>query len=290
MRYHIIFFLVLLIPVQVIAQPDSLKAKENVRFAHYLLGTNQYIDAIYLINQLDLSQKEYNPFLDSINFMKGWAFYSIKSLDSASLYFLRTTPNTSTGIKSRFFSAYNSIYQNNYENANQILGSMALPDSQLIELRCVQQAGIELLKRNYTNYNELKNNFTNKYYSLTEAEEKLNQYHLALSSHKKKSPLVAGIMSSIIPGSGKMYSGKIGEGVSALLSNAILAGITIENYRKAGPRDFKTIFFGSLFTIFYCGNIYGSMISVQVSNNEFNNIYDNKILFDIHIPLRTIFN
>lgn len=286
----IILCLIFTFSIKCNAQQDSLKVQENVRFAHYLLGTNQYTDAIYLIDQLDLTKIEYLPYLDSINFMKGWAFYSIKSLDSASLYFLRTNPDSFTGIKSRFFSAYNSIYQNNFEQAENTLENMAPADSQLIELKYVQQAGIELLRRNYSNYEELKSKFTNKYYSLTEAEEKLNQYHTTLSTHKKKSPVLAGLMSAVIPGSGKIYAGKVGEGVSALLSNAILAGITIENYRKAGPKEFKTIFFGSLFTIFYCGNIYGSMVSVQVSNNEYNSIYDNKILFDIHIPLRTIFN
>ena len=137
---------------------------------------------------------------------------------------------------------------------------------------------------------QLQKQYTYNWYTLTDAENKLNQYHKLLSTKKKKSPWIAGCMSMVIPGSGKIYSGKIGEGISAMLSHAILAGITVENYRKVGAGNFKTIFFGSLFSIFYLGNIYGSMISVQVSNSEFNTIYDNKILFDIHIPLRTVFN
>lgn len=270
-------------------QADSIKMHEDLRFARYLTGSGQYADVIQLLDRLDLSRNDL-PYRDSLNYLKGWSFYSIKSLDSASLYFLRTSLNSPIGIKSRFFSAYNSIYLRNYDAADHILFDLTPPDSQLTELKHLEFAGMALLNRDYPAYESIKKNFTYKWYSLLETEEKLNQYQILLSARKIKSPWKAGIMSMIIPGTGKMYAGKIGEGVSALLSNAILLGITCENYRKQGPQSFKTIFFGSLFTIFYIGNIYGSMISVQVSNSEFNTIYDNKILLDIHIPLRTIFN
>ncbi|HEX3008067.1 MAG TPA: hypothetical protein VHO90_10670 [Bacteroidales bacterium] len=287
----LLFCLLLSFPVMGLAQTDdSLKVREDVRFTHYLVTSGQYNDAIYFINHLDLNRTSFKSYLDSIYFLKGWAYYSTKTLDSASHYFLLTTPQTSLGVKSRFFSAYNYIYKRNFAEGDQILQSMALPDSQLIELRFLQQAGIALLNRNFSEFEQIRGNFTDKWYSLSETEGKLNDYYDILSTKRMKSPWIAGAMSMIVPGSGKIYAGKVGEGISALFSNAILAGITIENYRKAGPRNFKTIFFGSLFTIFYCGNVYGSMISVQVVNNEFNSIYDNKILFDIHIPLRTIFN
>jgi hypothetical protein len=269
---------------------DTATINKDIDFVNYLIGTSQYSDAIYLLNQIDFNKPGLKRYRDSLNYLKGWAYYNIKSLDSASLYLLRTAPNTLVGTKSRFFAAYNSIYQGNEKQGNEILQSMSLIDPQWIELRYLQQAGVALLNRDYSEYELLQKNFTSSWYSLTDAEDKLNQYHTLLSKRRKKSPWIAGCMSMIIPGSGKMYSGKIGEGVSALLSHAILAGITIENYKKAGPGNFKTIFFGSLFSVFYLGNIYGSMISVQVSNNEFNKIYDNKILFDIHIPLRTVFN
>jgi hypothetical protein len=269
---------------------DSVKILHDLSFVNYLIGTNQYSDAIYMLNQIDFKNSISLQYSDSINYLKGWAFYNIKALDSASVYFLKTSSNTFVGIKSRFFAAYNFLYQGNEIKANEILESLLLNDLQLKELLFVQKAGAALLNRNYREYSLIKKNFTNNWYALSETEDKLSQYHKLLISRKKKSPWVAGCMSVVIPGSGKMYSGKIGEGISVLLSHAILAGITIENYQKAGPGNYKTILFGSLFTIFYLGNIYGSMISVQVSNSEFNTIYDNKILFDIHIPLRTIFN
>jgi hypothetical protein len=271
-------------------QANSLKVKENMRFLKYLSNSGQNTDAIYLLNQIDFGSPAYRPYMDSLNFLKGWSFYSEKLLDSASYYFLKTSPSVAVGIKSRFFAAYNHIYQRNYQNGIALLSEINVPDSQLLELRHIQLAGVALLHRNYTEYLAQQRYCTGTWYPVAEAEGKLNEHYVLLSEHNYKSVLVAGAMSFVIPGSGKIYAGKVGEGVSALLSNAILAFITVENYRKLGPRNFKTIFFGSLFAIFYVGNVYGSMISVQFSNSEFDKFYDNKILLDIHIPLRTIFN
>ena len=81
-----------------------------------------------------------------------------------------------------------------------------------------------------------------------------------------KSPLLAGIMSSIIPGSGYLYAGHTKEALSAFVVN-ILFGSGIyylfknENYSS-----------GILTTMvaapFYLGNIIGSANSAQLYNNK----------------------
>jgi len=101
---------------------------------------------------------------------------------------------------------------------------------------------------------------------------------------------LAAFYSAIIPGSGKIYAGRLGDGLSSFFIVSSLGLITAENWYKAGIKNPKTIFFGSLFSVFYVGNIWGSYFSVQIQNDEFNHEMDHKILFDLHIPLRTIFN
>lgn len=270
-------------------QCDSIQASKDISFASYLVRSEQFEDAIYFIGSI-CNNKGMQEYADSLSYLKGWSFYNLKQLDSAVVYLLKVNNSPSIKEKSHFFAAYNCTYLGERVRAEEILQRISLRDSQLIELRNLELSGLALLNRNSQEYKKISRSFSYSRYSLTEAENSLDKLHARYLSHKPKSILLAGMMSCIIPGSGKMYSGKVGEGVSALLSNAILAGITIENYRKAGPKNFKTIFFGSLFTIFYVGNIYGSMISVQVYRNEFNSSYDKAILFDIHIPLRTIFN
>jgi hypothetical protein len=45
--------------------------------------------------------------------------------------------------------------------------------------------------------------------------------------------------------------------------------ITWESYRKLGIGNVKTILFGSIFAASYVSNIYGSVISVKIIENEY---------------------
>jgi len=97
-------------------------------------------------------------------------------------------------------------------------------------------------------------------------------------------------MSSLIPGLGKIYAGKIGQGISSFLTCSMFALIGIEQYNKRGLSDYRTIIASSLFTIFYIGNIWGSYFSVLIAEKEYNNAINKNILFNIHIPLRNFYN
>jgi tetratricopeptide (TPR) repeat protein len=72
----------------------------------------------------------------------------------------------------------------------------------------------------------------------------------------RKSPLAAGILSAIIPGSGHVYAGHYGDGATALLLNGLFITGTVvafrqENYAVAG-------IVGVIGLPFYLGNIYGA--------------------------------
>jgi TM2 domain-containing membrane protein YozV len=97
-------------------------------------------------------------------------------------------------------------------------------------------------------------------------------------------------MSAIIPGSGKIYAGQLGQGIAAFLQNAIFGLQAYEGLQKDGIKSPRFIIYGGLFTLFYIGNVWGSALSVQIKRREFNEKVDEQIIFDMHIPLRTIFN
>ncbi|MEO6916521.1 MAG: hypothetical protein ABI151_13580, partial [Chitinophagaceae bacterium] len=100
----------------------------------------------------------------------------------------------------------------------------------------------------------------------------------------------AGVYSAILPGAGKFYAGKKKQGIAAFLPILSLGVVTYESYRKSGIKSARTLAFGSLFSLFYVGNIWGSVLSVKIKEKEFYREYDNKILFDLHIPLRNLYN
>ena len=51
-----------------------------------------------------------------------------------------------------------------------------------------------------------------------------------------------------------------------------------------------SVILGAIGAVFYVGNIYGSITSVKIYYEDFNNQQNITILYNIHIPLRTIFN
>ena len=106
-----------------------------------------------------------------------------------------------------------------------------------------------------------------------------------LPNYKPKSPLLAGAMSAVIPGSGKIYAGDLRSGVSTLLIVGALGGMAAESWIKLGGRDWRTIALSSVFGLFYIGNIYGSALSVSVIRNTYQDAEKATLLFDLRIPL-----
>ena len=106
-----------------------------------------------------------------------------------------------------------------------------------------------------------------------------------IPNYKPKSPLLAGAMSAVIPGSGKIYAGDIYSGVSTLLIVGALGGMAAESWIKLGGRDWRTIALSSVFGLFYIGNIYGSALSVSVIRNTYQDAEKATLLFDLRIPL-----
>lgn len=86
-----------------------------------------------------------------------------------------------------------------------------------------------------------------------------------------KNPTFAGIMSAVIPGSGKMYVGEWGDGIMALVTTGLFAFLAYDNF-SAGHNTRAWIFTG-LGVFFYAGNVYGSVAAAQ--------IYNAKIAFEL---------
>lgn len=78
------------------------------------------------------------------------------------------------------------------------------------------------------------------------------------------------------------------EGISSFLCVGTLAAFTAECYAKKGASDWRTILFGSLASLFYIGNVYGSYLSVGIYNETLFNAQNSTILFNLHIPVRNL--
>ncbi len=79
-----------------------------------------------------------------------------------------------------------------------------------------------------------------------------------------KSPATAAILSAVLPGSGKIYTGDYSDGITAFLANVLLAYLAYDNIKN--ERVYRAVIFSGLSAWFYAGNIYGSYASAQIFN------------------------
>lgn len=270
------------------AKGQQFEFSKEIKFAKYLISNEQQSEALTVLNQIDTSNLNQSQ-KDSLFFEIGWLCYSIKKLDSSILCFNRVSPMDNRHQQTIFFSSYSQSFLKQFAQSKQLL-SKTEKDTSLSKLKNFELAGIALLERNKKDFEFYSSRFTFSDFYLKQEEQNLVAYSNKIFFRKKKSPFIAGTLSAILPGAGKWYAGKKRQALGAFLPILSSAILTIEAYNKGGLKDARFWLYGSFFTTFYIGNIWGSTLAVKVKNKEFNELYDNKVLFDMHIPLRSFFN
>lgn len=104
----------------------------------------------------------------------------------------------------------------------------------------------------------------------------VNLYNEAFTL-KYKSRFLAGSLSAIIPGMGKVYTGRWKDGIISLL---FVAGTGYQAYRAFNDKGFESVYgwiMGSLSLGFYLGNIYGSAKSARLYNTNQDQHYHEKV-------------
>ena len=261
--------------------------KSELPFIRHLVNKGYYKEAIFLTDKDTLQHGKQQQ--DSLNYFRGWAHYSLKNLEQSTLSLLKVGKESPFYQKSHFFAGYNQIYLGNYHEAQNVFKQMNILDEPNLSLMNFELTGIEMLQGNWQQAKEKIKQVNPENATLTQHVTALRNICDEHETHRSKSPVLAGIMSGIIPGSGKIYAGKTGAGIASMIGTVGFGLITWENYRKLGIENAKTIIFGSIFIFNYASNIYGSVISVKVIENEYKNNVHNQILFQLHIPLRNFF-
>jgi tetratricopeptide (TPR) repeat protein len=256
-------------------------------FIVHLINKGYYNEVIHLIDRDSLY---YTPDQkDSLNYYKGWAHYSLKNLDQSTKSLLKVRKESSFYLKSQFFAGYNQTFLGNFDEARKIIRQVNTEDETNLSLVNFELSGINMLQGNWSKAKEQIQQLNTNIATINQQIVALSQIIKKQETHRSKSPLLAGVMSGIIPGSGKIYAGKTGEGIASMIATTGFGLITWENYRKLGIGHAKTIFFASIFAANYVSNIYGSVISVRIIENEYKDAIHNQVLFQLHIPLRNFF-
>lgn len=232
------------------AASGSLSASAELQFVDYMISSGFAPQAhSYLCNA------GFAP-SDTLDFLKGWACFNEKELALAAAYFKRTIPSLTeksepAGI---FMQCAYALLEGDNAAYSAIRQSMPQSDSYLYA------DGLAALDAIY-----------------------------AQRSNPRRSPALAAGLSAIVPGLGKVYAGRVDEGIISFLTVGTLAAVTADLWVHAGAADWRTILVGTLGSIFYIGNIYGSYVSVGLQTFEQTDAQNTAIVYNLHIPLRNFY-
>jgi hypothetical protein len=280
------FFIILIILLtsEIVAAQDF---SDEIRFINHLQARGNLKEALFILDDL---KTEGQGETDTVNFLKGWILYGQKDLETSAYYLSLVSKGSSFYSKARFFCAYNHAYLGNTGHSTSILHEFLEDNSaQIKAMAYFQLGGITLLDRKLNDYPEISAKFNGSFSYTSREEINLNDYYNRIGDHKHRSPLLAGILSTAIPGLGKIYAGKKAEGIASLLYVGALSLVTYDLYATKGITNPFFIISAGLTAVFYSGNIWGSVAAVKKTNNEFNYEINQRILFDMHIPLRILF-
>ncbi len=84
----------------------------------------------------------------------------------------------------------------------------------------------------------------------------------------RKSPFFAGLMSTAIPGLGKVYTGDWKDAIVSLIFTGGMAFQAIRNFNKHGIDNYRPWIYTTIGTGFYLGNIFGSVKSAKDVNRK----------------------
>jgi len=264
--------------------------KKEVEFIQHLNDLKSYDEGLYYTNRLRSSADDLSK-RDTLNFWLGKLHYQKKDL-SQSIYFYNQVSQGSGALfdQAKFHSSLQLAYLSLYDSANNHLNNYKPSKGIYSALKSFQLASVGLLKRDFDVYHTYADNFKGKYYEFKDYEEDLVGISRMITNRKTKSPFIAGLLSTLVPGTGKMYAGKIGQGAVSLLLSGVFALQTWEAYSKDGVKSPRFILFGGIFSAFYAANIWGSVVTVRMAEIEFNDSVNEAILVNMHVPLRVLFD
>ncbi len=261
--------------------------REELDFILYLVSRDDYAESLFLLERLE----PVGRWADSLNYLKGWVLYRQKELDASAASLLLVSDASPVFYKSRFFSAYNLAHTGHLSQSVSVLEGLPVEqESMHAAMQRFQLSGVSLLRRDFTGFREHAAGFTGGFHVMASQESRMLQHFDLLENTRYRSPFLAGMMSAAVPGLGRVYAGKPAEGIVSFLYLAAFGFTSYDFYRGGGLGSPLFIISATVTSVFYAGNIVGSVVAARRVNNEFRHEMDQRILFDLHIPLRNAFN
>lgn len=269
MKYLILIVFIFIRVGQLFPQTQFRDSQEHIYpFAKYLYCQKDFLRAEIELQRL--MTPNYSPLIDdTINYLIGKSLQQLESFERSDEYF------------SKFYDSKSSLKK--------------VAVKEYIKNQFLQQNDLYFYKlfSNSETYDWLEHFYTFKLaaklrsFNDSEMEKDLEQVKdistqlfiaeltAKMRSLKSKDPIIAGIMSGVIPGSGKIYTEKYSDGVISFLLTGLFGFLAYDNF-SAG-HNFRGWLFAGIGSFFYAGNIYGSIISANIFNREQKEKFQNEL-------------
>lgn len=254
------FILSVVLTFPIISQEIDFNLPQNVKlFADFLFCEKDYLRAI----------NEYTKYLnttdnDTVQFKIALAYSRMNDVES-SLKIIDKIKETSVfhekslseKLKLLFILNNDSAF---YQFAKKVVGS---------DIR------YQKLYLCYGLLNKIKYGDKNKFLVAFDDEEKVSmeKFYDQKLNPPYKSEMLAGILSAIIPGSGKIYTKDYGDGITSFLLTGLFSYLAYTNFDH--KHYTRAWIFTALGAGFYAGNVYGSVASALIFNAKVNFDFEN---------------
>jgi len=224
----------------------------------YLRAVNEFRESLKSINndtlrfRIGISLFNMNRFSEASDNFKG-LFFTSKLSQEARLEFYRT----------EFFSGDYRNFRLLTEQTNY------LPQVYSKEIMKLKQISYLMQNVSLPDSNEFISAFDKN------EKEEVNSFYLWKKDPPYKNRTKAAIMSAVIPGSGKIYAGEVGDGITTFLLTGLFVYLAYDNFNK--DRAARAWLFTALAAFFYGGGVYGSAAAVDNYNAMIRFDFDNEL-------------
>ncbi|HVY40182.1 MAG TPA: hypothetical protein VHM31_19720 [Polyangia bacterium] len=84
----------------------------------------------------------------------------------------------------------------------------------------------------------------------------------------RKSPWLAGALSAVIPGLGRVYLGRVADGVMSFVLVGVTGALAAQGFYDEGRGSVRGWILGSVAALLYVGNVYGSAVGAIVQRRD----------------------
>jgi TM2 domain-containing membrane protein YozV len=257
------FFFAVILSSIILPQQIDFQSPQNIKlFADFLFCDKDYLRAI----------DEYEKYLrliddDSIQFKIALGYSAMNDQNNA-YYKLISTKATSPFYEQSKIEMLKSLYLKNIDSNFYSFADLMINSKSVYANNAYKLKNTSLLFFN----DELpeKEKFLIPF--VDEEEITLSNFYDLKNNPPYKSEALAGILSAIIPGAGKIYTEEYGDGITAFLLTGLFAYLAYTNFEHDHPT--RAWIFTALGAGFYAGNIYGSVASAQIFNAKINFEFD----------------